>query len=212
MIQSTCPPEAEPSDIYIPDPLCAFNVAQVVKVILIRKKDDSAARNTLTYANAALQASWDTLFAAADSTKAQITPEISAPTLEPGDVIEYGSGNEVPDGVPIPVGEDPSVFNGIILSAHPATINSLKLWQQEDVGCFFVNQHGQIIADSDDAESPASIYPFNVRALFVGSRAFGGHVEPDKNALRLTLPEGWDENLCIVTPSDFNARYDLVNP
>lgn len=212
MIQSTCPPGAEPADVYIPSPLCAFNAAQIVKVILIRKRDDDDERNTMTYADAALAATWDPFFNATDSTKAQITPEIANPTMEPGNIIEYGSGNEVPDGVPIPVGEDPSIFNATLLAAHPATIASLREWSGEDLGIFFVNQHGQILADSDDPTNPASIYPINARNIFTGSRAFGGHVEPDKNSFRITLPDGWDENLVIVTPTDFNARYDLINP
>lgn len=203
MILSSCPPGAQIGDVYIPSPLCAFNAAQIQKIIVQRKYSTGTTRNTLSYANAALLASWTTFLTATDATKVQVSPELAAPTLEPGDVEEYGSGNEVPDGVPIITGEGPSVFNGMFLQAHPASIKSMKLWQSEDLGVWFINQNNQIICDSNDAQNPTSVYPINVRSFFVGSRAFGGHTDPDKNALRIMLPAGWDANLVIVTPTDF---------
>lgn len=209
MILSSCPPGAQIGDVYIPSPLCAFNAAQIQKFIVQRKYSTGTTRNTLTYANAALLASWTTLLTATNATKVQVSPELANPTLEPGDVEEYGSGNEVPDGVPIITGEGPSAFNATFLQAHPASITSMRNWQSEDIGIWFINQHGQIICDSDNAQSPTNVYPINARSFFVGSRSFGGHTEPDKNALRIMLPAGWDENLVLVTPSDFSALIDL---
>lgn len=209
MILSSCPPGAQIGDVYIPSPLCAFNAAQIQKIIVQRKYSTGVTRNTLTYANAALLASWTTFLTATNSTKVQVSPELANPTLEPGDVEEYGSGNEVPDGVPIITGEGPSNFSGTFLQAHPASITSMRAWQSEDLSVWFINQHGQIICDSDSAQSPTNVYGVKVRSMFVGSRAFGGHTEPDKNSLRLMLPAGWDQNLVLVTPTDFNALIDL---
>lgn len=210
MILSECPVGAQIGDISIPSPLCVFNAGQIRKVIVQRKYSSGTTRNSLTYANAALLANWQTLLSATDSTKVQVSIELANPTMEPGDIKTYGSGNEVPGGVPIIVGEDISVFNAEFLGASPQSIKSMRDWHGEDLAIWFINEHGQILADSDDGSNPATVYGVDAVGFFVGSRNFGGLDVPDKNSLRITLDANWDANLVRITPSNFNALTDLA--
>ena len=91
----------------IPSSDCIENLGQIQKLILVRTKDSDGGLNSVDLADAIILATWETLKAAIDSTKAVVTPFINNPTASGGEARTYGTGNQVVDGVPIVLGSDP---------------------------------------------------------------------------------------------------------
>jgi hypothetical protein len=206
---TTCPLGTAITDVLIDN--CPSDVGQIQKIIFQRIYSTGTTRNTIALADAPLLAEWTPFFAASDGTKMQITPFVSAPTNELGAAITYGGGNDTVDGIPITTGVEPSKFECKLIRAHSKTAESLKGLYGETLGVYFVNEHGRIWGDSDDATTPTTYYPVQIRELFVSDRKFGGFAEPDYYMLSFNLPPNWSDKLNEIIPTDFDPLTALAN-
>lgn len=203
----TCPPAAQPGDITVD--ACPFDVGQTYKLIFQRQFSSGTTLNVMTVSDAALLATWTDRLTATNSTKVQVTPVIHGPTFEPGDVIEFGSGNEVADAIPITVGLDPTNFQANLFRISSMSKESLASWEGEVMAVYLIDEHGRIWGVTDSNSSPSNFYPIPVQQYSIADRKIGGKVEPDAHVIKFKLPARWDNKLYPITPSDFAARTGL---
>jgi hypothetical protein len=204
-----CPVGAAISDVVIDN--CPSDLGQIQKVIFQRIYSTGTTKNSIPVASAPLLATWTALMSAVAGTKAQITPFISAPENESGGPILYGGGNDTVDGIQLVVGVEPSKFMCKLLRVPPKTAASLKGLYGETLGVYFVNEHGRIWGDSDNATTPTLVYPIPIRELFIGDRKLGGFQEPDHHPLQFNMSPNWSDKLYEIVPTDFDPLTDLAN-
>src|SRR5688572_14465098 len=115
----TCPPASQIADVVVS--ACPVDIGQVQKIIFQRRYSTGTTRNSMTVANAALLATWTAFLQATNATKVQVSPFVNGPAFEPGEVIEFGSGNEVVDGIALAMGTDPTNFTANLFRISPAS-------------------------------------------------------------------------------------------
>jgi len=193
---------------------CLESVGQIQKMVFQRIRKTDGTKNTFVTATAdpAVLASWTPLLAAADDTKVVQTPFIAQPEFEPGAARKYGGGNATLGGIELVIGREPTTATAMLLRNSQKTVKALKKFMGEDVGVYFIDEFGRIIADSDGAEAPVNYYPFPINGLFVGDKKFGGLEDIDSNAIEFGMFPNWSDNLRIITPTDFDALNDLKTP
>lgn len=202
-----CPVAASLPVITIPG--CAEGVGQIQKIIFQRVYSAAGAKNTI--ANPALKASWTVLMSATGNTKTVISPYIQGPTSEPGAPKTFGGGNATLGGIPVIVGAEPTKFSANIFDTAQSVIKKLKTLMCEEIGVYFIDENGKIVAKADSVDTPTTYYPFPIMKFFVGDKKFGGLDEPDSNMMEFNMAQNWSDNLKILTPTDFNPLTDLVN-
>jgi hypothetical protein len=207
---TTCPPGAAMASLL--SEACGTDIGQVQKILFQRQFASSGVRNSMTVAQAALKTNWDTRLGAAGNTKVQVSPFIHAPETEPGGPIKYGGGNDTRDGIQIITGIDPTGFTARFLKEQFKVIKRLKQLFGEELGVYYIDQHGRLVCDSDNTENPTVVYPIPIREYFVGDRDFGGFGEPNSNHLEWYHAPNWSDDLTVIVPSDFDALTSLVNP
>lgn len=202
----SCPEAAAIPTITI-DP-CPENFGQVQKIVFQRVSDGAGTYNDMTEANAALKATWDALKIAAADTKAQGSPFVENPVFTPGDIREFGGGNETRGGRPIVLGSNPTQFTGVFNRANQSMIKTMKEMMCETrLGVFFINAQGKI---AGDGVTSGSIRPFEIFSFFVGDKTIGGYDAPDQNVIQFWLPENWSDDFVIITPeSTFEPLNDI---
>lgn len=188
---------------------CPYDFGQIQKIIFQRKFSTGTTRNVFAdLATIQTAANWTTLMAATDGTKTQISPFVAAPTVAPGAKKEYGSDNEVPNGIPRLVGRENTPATMEILSLSPTIAAELKALECENLQVYLVNENGQIgcLKNSDD-----EYHGIDIEQLYISDRQLGGFNEPDKVMMEWYFKPNWSDNLQFVTPSDFNPLTDLAN-
>jgi len=208
-----CPVGAAIADINVDT--CPEQVGQIQKIIFQRVYNGTA-RNEIAITVAeehTLEATYTALFSASDDTKMQITPFVESPSLTPGDPVEVGGGNDSIDGVPQIIAHGPSSFEAMFYQKSQKSIKSMQPLISEYLQVYFVNEHGKLIGEVDDHDSPTYFRGFlmNERSLFIGDKSFGGYDDRDSNMIRFALKQGWSNNLAVITPADFDPLVDLVN-
>jgi hypothetical protein len=152
--------------------------------------------------------------AAVDGTKVIVTPFIDAPTPETGKVKEYGSGNEIRNGIPIPFGKDPTKFTCKLLSVSDSIIRNIKTLESETISVAFVNEKGQIVAKPTVAATGLPSSSPSGTDIYVGFPAYSFHVSdlnlggleaPDYHEITFQLKPDWSDYRKIITPTDFSA-------
>lgn len=202
-----CPVSAEPSDV---DQLsCLEDFGQIQKVILQRRFSTGTTLNQIAFAGVTLEATWQALVDATDSTKVVWSNELGDPQSTPGEPLLFGSGNQVPNGAPQVVGEGFSQMAFVMYSYTQAIVKQMKNWGCELASVFFVNSAGQIAGHIDDPAAPANFrgFPIQKKTMFVGSKKFGGYGNPDSNVFQFSLPPNWSDNFYVVTPE---ATFDAL--
>jgi len=202
-----CPPAAEPSD--ITQLTCPEDFGQIQKAILQRRYSTGTTHNEIAFAGVTLEATWQALVDASNSTKAQWTNRLGDVVLTPGAALEFGSGNQVPNGASINRGSDPTVATALLYSWTQVIIAQMKLWRCEEASIFLINQDGLIAGHIDDPASPAQFrgFPIMLNTMHVGDKQPGGHGEPDRNAWGFKLAPNWSDNWYVVTPA---ATFDAL--
>jgi len=198
----------------IPVDLCPSSLGQVQKVNFQRIYSSAGTKNSFVAATAdpKLKASWTAVLSAKDGTKVVPSPYLNAPTTEAGAARTYGGGNETLGGVEIIIGREPTSFTANILRVAQNTISALKSYMCENVGVYLVDEFGRIACLADNVTTPTAYYPIPIYSLFVGDKSLGGLEAPDMNVISWKFFPNWSDNLVIITPTDFNALTDLVNP
>lgn len=214
-IKIVCPLAAEITD--IPTATCLEDFGQVQKSSFQRQYASTGTKNAFTatgLGDIKLQASWDTYLAAADATKVQVTPDIEAPTFEPGAARTTGGGNATLGGITKVIGVEPTGADFTLNSYKQSIVEALKAYMSElALGVFLFNEHGQIGCLVDDVDTPTAYYPIPIapRTLFIGDKMIGGLEAEDSNKMNWQFLPNWSDKFVVVTPTDFNPLTDLVN-
>ena len=193
---------------------CPLTIGQIQKIIFQRVYSTNTTKNkfTISSTDPNAKATWDTVLAAADGTKAQLTPYLNNPEQEAGEKTEFGGGNATLGGIPIVVGSEPSTFAAQIFRYKQNTIEELKQLTCDTVGVYFIDEYNQIIGLADDVGTPTEFYPIPVEQVFIGDVKLGRKDEPNMNAMSFYLNPNWSNKLHVVTPvSGFYPLTDLNN-
>jgi len=191
-----------------------LQIGEVRKLIFQRKYSSGTTLNELTIASANpnLIASWTPLLTAVNGTKAIVTPfEIDNPVFEPGQVYEEGGPGETAGGIPKFVGFGPGKFTCKVTARVSKTIEELRKLYGEDLTVHLINGFGRIIMSADANSSPTKARGIDIKELKVSGRQGDAINTRGFNTLEFYLPDGWDNVLYEVTPSDFNALTGLAN-
>lgn len=199
----------------IPVSNCPESMGQIQKLIFMRLYNGQKLNEI---ENPKELATWTELLAAADSTKAVITPFIVEPTAESGEARTYGGGNASVGGIEEILGANPTPFTARIEKSPQDTIKALKELMCENLGVVFVDEYGNLgmqnqpTTTTDGPPTTTDHYkPIPIRALFVGDKTLGGFEAPDSNPLQFSLVPNWSDDFVLVEP-EFNPLYDLVAP
>lgn len=187
---------------------------QIQKILFQRKFNTGTTRNKFVAAtaNPNLLASWTPLLTATNNTKVVASPFVSEVENEPGEPRTYGGGNATLNGIEIVLGTNPSTFTSRMLEVKQAVIKAVAALQGETLGVYLINEHGQIGMITDGLATPVNLMPIPIRSLFVGDKAFGGYENVDSNALNFVFEPNALRDFVIITPTNFDALNDLVNP
>lgn len=202
--------ESELTDI----PSGCLNMGQVQKLAFRRRFSSGTTKNkfVIASANPNAAASWTTPLTASDGTKITISPTVHNPQNEAGQVVTFGSGNEVAGGVPIVMGIDPGKFTCKIYSPTPAQEEALRSYIGEDLTVTFITESGNMYMTADANTSPTDALGIPVQQFMVYDRMMGGRNAPDEITIEFYLPAGWASKLYQVIPATgFNPLTDLVN-
>lgn len=175
---------------------CPSDVGQIQKLVFWRTGQSIASVTT-----ALIQTTWDTLLAAADDTKALVTPFVHNPDIPPGDPREFGGGNETRWGAALRKGAQSPVLSFMMLAEDQDVIASLKKLRCEALDVLFINEANQLIYS--DAGAVVAGFPVVPNSLFVGDKKVGGLEDYDSNLLMFNLQPNWSDTLEITTATDF---------
>ena len=176
---------------------CPSSFGQIQKVIFQRSGGLSSAglgssTTVLTYAT------WTALAAATDASKIVVTPTVSGFTTELGAAREFGTGNEVPNGVPIIFGTGPTKVTFKLYEPLSSLVRNLKALECETLQASFVNELGQVAADET---SSAAVTGFDIQSFHVSDRMLGGFDSPDYVEVSFSMPANWSKYFTIYTLS-----------
>lgn len=197
----------------IPKKTCVENFGQVIGWILQRPGFifDSAA--LVTPNDIKLLASWTPLFTAIDDTKVSRTPEIENFIIpRTAAKFEGGGDNTTIDGVAKIVGFDPAAAIGQIAETPGTIISVLRnlLLCEPALVAYGINRSGQILARNVTPGVPATkITGISIQSAFVTDEDNNGYATRDKADFGFSLAAGWRDDVVVITPTDFNARYAL---
>lgn len=193
MITVCCPLPTAIASI-ITEETCPVNFGQIQKLVFWRHGQTIA-----SVATAIIEATWTTLLAAEDDTKAVVTPFTSGASLTPGEARSYGGGNDTLDGIELIIGSEPAMFTGRFLQYPTSTIALLKDLMCEDLDVIFINENGQFgYRDVSDV-----FYGFHVKGLFVGDLSLPGYAEPSGNTISFKIPSAEMDGFEISDATDF---------
>lgn len=189
---------------------CPESIGQIQKLAFVRSASTAGFGTGTTIIN---ESTWTTAMALTTGGKVIVTPFVSEPTVEIGKAKEFGSGNQVRDGIPVVFGTDPTKFSFKLYEYNDTIIRNLKTLACESISVAFINELGQIIARPVDTNglpesSPgaATVYfGWEVQAFHISDRMLGGFDAPDHFELTFQLKPGWSDYLEIVTPTDFSG-------
>lgn len=199
----------------IPEQVCAINFDQILKQYFQRGQSsapfDSA--NVITD-----KANWDTFISASDSTKIIESPQSTGLTIPNSEgKFEGGSDNTTPEGLPLLVGEDNVVVEGMYRGLGVAEKAALRLLAGESIAyvtsnvltVFLVNKDGQIICRNPGgvADEYAGITIYNYRIGSVGSEGLDAI---NMTSFSFSLKSEWDQDV-VVVDVDFDPLQFLAS-
>lgn len=201
MASCVCPPPASIGTIPVDD--CPVRIGQIQRVIFQRSGFvfDGTAGKDIT-----LEADWDTLYAAVDSTKVVITPFFGGnPVIEAGEAITVGGGdNSTLNGITRVTGANPSSFSTEFYNMKSDVENALKALEcEKNLVAYFITEDGKIAV----REIAASEYTgYGVQTLFTSDRGVQGYAADDILSLTFQLVRNWSSELELITPA-----FDILN-
>lgn len=182
---------------------CPESFGQIQKLIFQRASATAGyGSNTTTI----LRATWTTTMTAVDGTKTVVTPYVSGVTMEVGAPREFGSGNEVRNGVPIIFGTAPTKVTVKLYEYPESIIRTIKELECETLTVGFINELGYF---GLDGQSTAAYCGFPVQSLHISDRMLGGFESPDYHELTFSMPSNWSEYFTIVDPTANFSALDL---
>lgn len=177
---------------------CPTSFGQIQKLIFQRANQTAGLGSTTTIKSLA---TWTTLLAAVDSTKVVVTPYVSNFTMELGTAREFGSGNEVRNGVPIIFGTNPTKVTLRLYEPSTSIVTNLKALECETLEVTFVNELGYY----GHGGTVSVVTGFDVQSFHVSDRMLGGFDSPDYVEIAFSLPANWSSTFTITAPTDHSG-------
>ena len=159
---------------------CPVDVAQIQKLVFWR-----TGQSIVSVTTALIQTTWDTLLAAADDTKAIVSPLLHNPDTPMGDPREFGGGNETQWGATLRKGSQSPVFSFTMLAEDQDVITSMKNWQGEYLDVLFINEANQLIYD--DRAGAVYGFPITESSFNVSDKGVGGQDDADVNIMTFAI-------------------------
>ena len=195
MRTTVCPKPAALTS--IPDLTCPQSFGQIQKIAFTRKGNPFT-----TEALAITKSEWVTRLAALDDTKMIITPFLSGFDTEPGKAKEYGSGNEMRNGIPMILRNDPTKVSAKLFEYDSDCIKAIKKLYGEDVEVYLFNEAGWIGCQLDGTK----IKGIPIQSLNISDLKLGGFDAPDFYDFSCQFPQNWSDDWKVLDPTtNFNA-------
>lgn len=177
---------------------CPQEFGQIQKIIFWRRGNSIA-----SVATAIISTTWTTLLTATGNTKALVGGFVVG-KITPGEAREAGGGNETLNGIPVVIGSQPSVFEGMLIQFDQDVIKQLKKLQCEKLDAIFVNENGQFgYLDTKYQGVATGFYGIPVDGLSVGDLETGDFDGKDQNKLKFYLPANWSNDFEITAATSF---------
>lgn len=193
----------------VPSANCPFDLGQIQKIGFQRSGftfDSGAVIPT----SPSVEADWNVLKTATDSTKVVFTPLIGGdPVIVAGEPISEGGGdNSTLNGVEIITGVNPAKFTAMFRSMTPEQEKAMKnLMCEPSLVMYLVTGDQKIIVKK---LTTAQKQGLGIQAFFLGDRTNDGFGKKDSHKIQFSLPAGWSEDIEIITPEvGFNPLTDL---
>lgn len=191
----------------IPTQDCGVNLKQIQRVAFQRNGNQFGPDSPLGD-NILELSSWQVLKTANDDSKIVITPLVGAnPTIEPGDAITNGGGdNSTLNGVEEVEGVNPSVFSTEFKGLSSETEKAMKaIICEKNLTAYFILEGGRIACvELENAHQKG----FEIQSPFVSDRGNQGYATKDTHTLSFSLKAGWSEDLVILKPN-FNPLTEI---
>lgn len=156
--------------------------------------------------SALVSTAWVALLAAADDTKAVVTPYLGNVELAPSEPREFGGGNETRWGAPHRKGGTSPVFSATMYGEDQDVIAALKDLRCEVLDVLLINESNQLVYSDSTAVSGFQIAR---HSLFISDKGIGGLDESDKNTIMFNLKPNWSDTLEMTVETTF--LLDMVN-
>lgn len=155
----------------------------------------------------------DAARAATDDTKIIATPFLNAPSVQAGNPITFGGGNDSRGGIEVITGSEPTTCETAIYQLDQAVIKELKKLMCEDVAFILVDEYGNLgLLKETDASGNTSLRGIPVSGLFVGDKTLGQLQDVDKNAFNWKFLPNWSDDLVIIPAAELDYKpLDLDN-
>jgi hypothetical protein len=172
---------------------CAVNLAQIQKMVFWRRGGGG------TIASAITSAFWTAQLALTTTGKPVVSPFVTG-KVTAGDTREFGGGNETKNGIPIPIGNNPTVAEFNVYQADQDTIALLKAIQKEPLDVIFINENGQFYYN--DAQTLAFTgFPIDGLSVSdVSGGEFGGVIT---NKIKFYLAPNWSDSAELSAATTF---------
>lgn len=205
MLGCSCPAPA--SLVSIPNFDCKENLGQIQRLVFQRRgwvfqSEDGIGGITV-------KASWDPLITSTGNDKIVCTPFVEGFSIPSGEPITEGGGdNSTLDGAEIVLGAGSITSEGFFRSIPSHVAEALQALNCEgDLAVYMVNEYGQLIAEE---HVTGKYRPFPVNFVWIGDPSNEGKNTHDKTPIRMNFIGGWRKKLRLLTPGDFDAKYDLL--
>ena len=176
---------------------CPVEFGQIQKLIFWRRA------NTKSVASALQSTTWTTLLTATGATKALVAGFVIG-KVTAGESREAGGGNETKDGIPVVIGQQPSVFEGQLIQQDQDVIKQLKKLQCEALDVIFVNENGQFgYLDTLYGGTATAFYGIPIAGLGIGDLEFGDFDGKDQNKIKFYMPSNWSNDFEISAATTF---------
>ncbi|NCD40906.1 MAG: hypothetical protein EOL88_02320 [Bacteroidia bacterium] len=168
---------------------CPVNTGQIQRLIFVDRGTE------YVIASLAANTYWAAKQISIGTDRCVFSPLIGNPEFEPGDVSEFGGGNETLNGVPLVVGLEPTTFTFRFYSLQKGMAAELKDMACREVDVFLVNENNQIVYNE---KSTTTATGFPIRQFSVSDRRIGGYSEPDYNNGKIMFSEDWSDNFTMT--------------
>lgn len=176
---------------------CPVEFGQIQKLIFWRRGQYKSVASALQ------STTWTTLLTATGDTKALVGGFVVG-KVTAGEAREAGGGNETLNGIPVVIGQQPSIFEGQLIQFDQDVISQLKKLQCEKLDVIFVNENGQFgYLDTLYGGTTTGFFGIPIDGLSIGDLEFGDFDGKDQNKIKFYLYPNWSNNFEISAATTF---------
>jgi len=188
-----CPAPTALANIVTSTIVCPTEFGQIRKLIFWRRG------NALDAVASAISSTVFTAYlSATDDTKMVVSPYLTL-VIPPSEKREAGSGSEVPNGIPISLGSNPVMGEGMIWQKAQSEIAALKELGCEYLDVMFVNESNQL----GYRLNGAAVEGFPIHSLFVSDIGVGSFDEGTRNTISMYFEPNWSDGFRITEATTF---------